>query len=138
MDVGYYGHYEEECDNDDPEEEVGAATEDMRCYRCQGYGYRASGCATPAKGKGKGFKSKAMGKEKDFTAITKVKERGPRVMARVGASKCSAPTAGNVDMARPIAGRCTLTRCRGRRLRIVRRKMWPSAEMVSTWVLWTW
>ena len=42
-----------------------------------------------------------MGKEKDFTAITKVKERGPRVMARVGASKCSAPTAGNVDEARP-------------------------------------
>ena len=36
MDVGYYGHYEEECDNDDPEEEVGAVTEDMRCYKCQG------------------------------------------------------------------------------------------------------
>ena len=61
--------------------------------------------------------SKAMGKEKDFTVITKVKERGPRVMARVGASTCSAPTAGNVDMPRPIAGLCTLTRCRGRRLR---------------------
>ena len=29
MDVGYYGHCDEECDNDDPEEEVGAVTEDM-------------------------------------------------------------------------------------------------------------
>ena len=35
MDVGYCGHYEEEFDNDNPEEKVGAVTEDMRCYRCQ-------------------------------------------------------------------------------------------------------
>ena len=63
MDVGYYGHYEE-CDNDDPEEEVGVVTEDMRCYRCQGYGHWASDCATPAKvkGKNKGFKSDGTGK----------------------------------------------------------------------------
>ena len=67
MDVGCYGHYEEECDDDDPEEEVGAVTEDMLSYRCQGYGHRARDCATPAKEKGK-----TMGKEKDFTAITKV------------------------------------------------------------------
>ena len=62
MDVGYCGHYEEECDNDDPEEE--AVTEDMRCYRCQGYGRQASDCATPAKEKGnnKGFKGDGKGK----------------------------------------------------------------------------
>ena len=63
MDVGCYGH-EEEYDNDDPEEEVGAVTEDMRCCRCQGYGHQASDCATPAQGKGKnkGFKGDGKGK----------------------------------------------------------------------------
>ena len=103
---GYYGHYEEECDNHGPEEEVGAVTEDMRCYMCQGYGHRASGCATPAKDRERTRVSKAMGKEKDFKAITKVKERGSRV---IGSGPANAPTAGNVDMAWPIAGRCTLT-----------------------------
>ena len=38
--------------------------EDMRCYRYQGYGHRASDCATPAKekGKNKGFKGDGKGK----------------------------------------------------------------------------
>ena len=42
---------------EDPEE-VGAVTEDMRCYRCLEYGHGTNDCATPAKGRGKskGFK----------------------------------------------------------------------------------
>ena len=78
MDVGYYGHYEEECDNDDPEEEVGAVTEDMRCYRCQGYGHRASDCATPAKGKGKNKGFKGDGKGKGLHGDHKGKGKGSK------------------------------------------------------------
>ena len=143
MEVGYYGHYEEEYDNDDPEDEIVAVTEDIRCCRCQGYGHRASDCAPPAKEKGKNKGFKGDGKGKGLHGDHKGKGKGSkgdgkaRVMGRARASICSAPTAGNVDMLQPIAGLCTLTRCRGRRLRILRRKTWPSAELVSTWVLWT-
>ena len=75
MDVGYDGHYEEDFDNDDPKEEVGVVTEDMRCYWCQGHEHH---CAIPAKGKGKNKSFKGDGKGKGLHSNHKGKGKGSK------------------------------------------------------------
>ena len=50
----------------------------MRCCRCQGYGHRASDCATPAKGKGKNKCFKGDGKGKGLYSDHKGRGKGSK------------------------------------------------------------
>ena len=96
VDVGYCGHNEDEYAPDDHGEEVGAVTEDMRCYRCQGMGtWQATAPPRPRR-RGRAKVSKVTARERTGTT---------RAKARLGGSRHqSAPTVGSGDIIGAVWG----------------------------------
>ena len=82
MDVWYHGYHEEdECGHEADEMEVGAVAENMKCFRCGGFGHRANQCATAPKGKSKG-RDDTKGKGKGKGLKGGGKEQGGRASVR--------------------------------------------------------
>ena len=92
MDVGYAGHaesqyeYEHGSNDNEDQQEVGNVGFDVQCYRCGGFGHRASQCGTPkGLGKGKGGKAGAKGNFTKGVGKGGAKGKGP------GTTRTAAP-----------------------------------------------
>ena len=91
MDVGYadYEHeydYENGTDSDENHHDVANIGVDTRCFRCGGFGHRASQCGTPkGSGKGKGGKSSGKGGKGD------AKGKGKGARTTTPCSHCGKP-----------------------------------------------
>ena len=131
MDVGYadYEHeydYENGTDSDENHHDVANIGVDTRCFRCGGFGHRASQCGTPkGSGKGKGGKASPAGKAAKATRRAKARVPERRRLAAIVGSQGTRPR---------IVGPCTQTSFHGRGRKRSRKS--SSTSVASMWATW--